>query len=123
MYRTHNIYNIRSLIASEKHGYSHDTGTEADKGLTNEQYLGINRGLLADRSLGSTGDLALENYLSLSDAPSGSAGPDSSSVQTVTGDMQQLMGEVSTAISQRLKETYMHTNIPIHTCIHRHIHT
>ena len=78
--------------------------------------------MLKDRSLASieNGNLALENN---PNAASGSGGPDLSSVQMVTGDMQQLMGEVSTAISQRLKETYMHTNIPIHTCIHRHIHT
>ena len=122
MYRTHNIYNIRSLVASEKHGYQHDTGTEADKGLTNEEYLAFNKAILKDKSLQSTengGHLALENNL---DAPSGSCGPDVSSAQ-ITGEVQKLMGDVSTAISQRLKETYMHTNIPIHTCMHRHIHT
>ena len=94
----------------------------ADKALTNEQYLGFERAFLADRSLVSieNANRSLENN---PDAPSGSGGPDLSSVQMVTGDMQQLMGELSTAISHRLKETYMHTNIPIHTCMHRHIHT
>ena len=121
MYRTHNIYNIRSLVASEKYGYEHETGTVADKALTDRQYLDFNTALLADRSLASieNGNPALEDD---PNAPSGSGGP-LASVQMVTGDMQQLMGEVSTAISQGLKETYMHTNIPIHTCIHRHIHT